>query len=110
MIRSKLRQFIGGLGYEGTELTARASLFSTSVAHPVALVSVTVTARAIVFTDARCPNCGRLVMAIPGTPLIEVRPVRNNDDRSGRGRVVKCNRGGCQSLLEVIEHQRPAVA
>ncbi len=81
----------------------------SDVARPVALVSLTVThsvvARAtLVFTDARCPKCRRLVMAIPGLPTIEVRTVASNSDRSGRGRVVDCRR--CSTLLEVIEHAR----
>lgn len=80
------------------------SASTTSVA-PVALVSLSVTARAIVFTDVRCPNCRKLVMAVPGVVIAEVRAVKDNDARSGRGRVVKCNRGGCQTLCEVIEHR-----
>ena len=79
----------------------------TIVAH-VALVSITVSARAIVYSDARCPNCHRLVMAIPGTPIFEVRAVQSNEHRSGRGRVVSCQR--CRTLCEIIEHTRPEAA
>lgn len=80
----------------------RVTASQTAVAH-VALVSITVT-RAIVYSDARCPNCHRLVMAIPGTPLFEVRAVATNQDRSGRGRVVSCQR--CRTLCEIVEHTR----
>jgi hypothetical protein len=88
----------------------------------VALVTVTITgAGAIVvsgpartpFTAAKCPRCGTLVMAIPGTPRhVEVRPVaRGQDWGACEGRVVWCpgaHRGrqagpSCDSLLEVIE-------
>ena len=81
----------------------RASSSQTAVAH-VALVSITVSARAVVYSDARCPNCHRLVMAIPGTPLFEVRAVASNEHRSGRGRVVSCHR--CRTLCEIVEHAR----
>ena len=84
-------------------MTAPASLTYSAPVARVALVSLTVTARAIVFTDARCPNCRRLVMAVPGTPAIEVRAVAHNDQRSGRGRVVSCQR--CRTLCEVVEHR-----
>lgn len=76
---------------------------TASLVAPVALVSITVTSRAVVYTDVRCPNCRRLVMAIPGTPLFEVRKVASNDERSGRGRVVSCHR--CSTLCEVVEHR-----
>lgn len=83
-------------------LPLRASSSQTVVAH-VALVSITVTG-AVVYSDARCPNCHRLVMAIPGTPTFEVRAVASNAHRSGRGRVVSCHR--CRTLCEIVEHAR----
>ncbi|HLB55143.1 MAG TPA: hypothetical protein VJK71_08545 [Gemmatimonadales bacterium] len=67
----------------------------------VALCTVTVTAVAV-YTDARCPGCQRLIMAIPGLVTLEVRRVATTTDRSGRGRVVTCKRCG---LCEVIEHE-----
>ncbi len=81
---------------------------ATSSVAQVALVSITVTTRAIVFTDARCSNCQRLLMAIPGTPIVTVRTVASNDERTGQGRVVKCHR--CNSLCEIVEMRRPETA
>ena len=66
----------------------------------VALTTLTV-AGAVCFTDARCV-CGRRVMAVPGRVTLEVRRVATEQDRSGRGRVIKCHR--CRSLVEIIEH------
>lgn len=86
--------------------TARAApIFSASQSSAVhvALVSITVSARAVVYSDARCPNCKRLVMALPGTPVFEVRARESNDDRQGRGAVVSCHR--CKTLCEVIVHR-----
>ena len=81
----------------------RATSTQTCVA-PVALVSITVTRATIFYSDARCPNCHRLVMAIPGTPLFEVRAVASNEHRSGRGRVVSCHR--CRTRCAIVEHAR----
>lgn len=81
----------------------RASSSQTAVAH-VALVSITVTTRAVVYSEARCPNCHRRVMSVPGTPHISVNAVANDDARSGRGRVVGCAR--CKTLCEIVEHAR----
>ena len=74
------------------------------VARVTLTVSTTVTTiRAIVvFTEARCPGCRRLVMAVPGRVTLESRMVRDNTERSGRGRVVSCPR--CKGLVEVVEH------
>ena len=69
----------------------------------VALVSLTVSA-AVVYTEARCSNCGRHVMAVPGVVALEVRSVQSNRHRSGRGAAVSCQR--CGTLLEIIEHGR----
>lgn len=69
-----------------------------------AFVTVTATAAAIAFTDARCPDCRHLIMAIPGEVTVEVRPVPSRDARSGAGRVVMCGASGCRSWWEVIEH------
>ena len=81
------------------------------VAHTVALVALvtnTVMGAAVVmgvpaavYTEARC-RCGRLIMAVPGRVAVEVRMVRTNYERTGRGRVVACPRG-C-GLCEVVEH------
>lgn len=79
-----------------------ASVVAPDVALVQSTVSLTVTARAVVYTSVRCP-CGRLIMAIPGTVVAEPRIVANNNARSGRGRVVECRR--CQSLVEIIEHR-----
>lgn len=89
-------------------------IFSATATHsvpPVALVSISVSARAT-FTEARCSArhpkeptraCNRLVMAIPGVVTLHVQSVASNAHRSGRGRVVNCPR--CGALLEVIEHR-----
>lgn len=78
------------------------SATAPSSAPPVALVSITVSARAVVYTDVRC-TCNRRIMAVPGLVTVEVRVVKSDKDRSGRGRVLSCKR--CSSLLEVIEHR-----
>lgn len=77
----------------------------------VALVSLTVLATVavmratIAFTEVRCPGCRKLVMAVPGENIpLEVRTIRANAERSGRGRVVSCHR--CKDLVEVVEHAR----
>ena len=67
----------------------------------VALVSLTVVAAAV-YTAARCSNCHRRVMSVPGVVTLEVRRVRDNAARSGRGRVVGCER--CGTLCEIIEY------
>lgn len=68
----------------------------------VALVSLTVY-RASVYTEARCPPpCNRKVMDIPGVVVIQTKALQNDDERSGRGRVVHCKKCGC--LVEIIEH------
>lgn len=69
----------------------------------VVLVSLTVTARVVAYTEARCQGCGHPVMGVPGRALIEMRRVRNNAERSGRGRVAVCRR--CKAMWEVIEHR-----
>lgn len=78
-----------------------------SSAHRVALCSLTVVhveRRALVFTDARCPDCDKILMFVPGVVIVEVRPVRTIADRSGRGRVVRCPNDRCKHYAEVIEH------
>jgi hypothetical protein len=74
----------------------------------IASVSVTVTARVVIYANVRCgnPSCGRNIMAIPGPAIVSVSVVKSNAERSGRGRVVQCKR--CLSLCEVVEHTRPA--
>lgn len=88
----------------------------------MALVTVTITgAGAVVvsgpartdFTAAKCPNCGTLVMAIPGPrKAVRVTPVpRGADWGACEGRVVWCpgaHRGrsagpSCDTLLEIVE-------
>ncbi len=69
----------------------------------VALVSLTVTARAFSYTDVHCPKCNRRVLALPGSHLLEVRLVASESERSGRGAVVSCRR--CKSLVEAISHR-----
>ena len=64
------------------------------------LVSLTVMAPVVVYTDARCPQCGRKIIALPGRAVPEVRAVARR--ASGRGAVVKCAR--CSTLCEVIQH------
>lgn len=73
----------------------------------MALCSLTVVhveQRALVFTDARCPDCDRIIMFVPGVVTLEVRPCRTIDQRSGRGRVVRCPNDRCRHYAEVIEH------
>jgi DNA-directed RNA polymerase subunit RPC12/RpoP len=68
------------------------------------LATVAVMRATIAYTDARCPGCRRRVMAVPGVGVtLEVRMVRTDAERSGRGRVVGCAR--CKGLVEVIEHR-----
>lgn len=88
-------------------MTAPRPIFTAAArgTHRVALVSVTVvtTARATVaYTDARCANCNRRIMAIPGVVALEVFTVAQDVDRTGRGRVVGCKR--CGALNEIVEH------
>jgi hypothetical protein len=71
-----------------------------------ASVTLTVTATVVVYTDVRCPACNRLVMTVPGRPVLEVRVHRTNQDRLGRGAVVGCGR--CKGLVEVIHRDAAA--
>lgn len=65
----------------------------------IATVSVTVTARVVVYTEARCPKCSRRLVSIPGPRALGV--IRESDaDRSGLGIAVRCER--CKTLVEVI--------
>lgn len=68
----------------------------------VVSVSLTVTASAVVYTDARCPKCGKMLAAVPGSDRIGTYVRDSATDRSGRGVVVSCGR--CKSLVEVIRH------
>jgi hypothetical protein len=70
-----------------------------------ALVSVTVTASTLVFTDARCV-CRRLLMKVPGLVRVLVREIPTNEAASGLGRVVHCPNRRCRRLCEVIEEPR----
>lgn len=67
---------------------------------PTALVSLTVTRAAVVFTDVRC-RCGRVIMLVPGTITATVAPLHSMDRATGSGRVVWCKR--CRALNEVTE-------
>ena len=79
---------------------ARAIFQVTPRGPTAALVSISVTSAAVVFTDVRCP-CGRKVMAIPGLVRFSVTVVRNDGDSSGRGRVICCGR--CRAHLEIVD-------
>jgi hypothetical protein len=72
----------------------------------VALASLTVSAGAISFayTAVHCPKCNRRVMDLPGKPILEVRIVKSESERSGRGPVTSCKR--CRALVEAIPHAR----
>lgn len=74
------------------------------VARVRVAVSLTVATRAsrISWTYALCARCKRKVMGVPRDAVLEVRALRTNAERSGRGRVVGCPR--CGTLCEVIEH------
>lgn len=82
----------------------RLPIFYTSLraVAQVAVVSLTL-ATAVPFTEVRC-LCARRVMTVPGLVAVEVRKIRGDAERSGRGRILSCPR--CRSLLEVIEHGR----
>lgn len=67
------------------------------------IVTLSVTQVVAIYTEARCPTCHRQIMAVPGSVTIEVRPLANQGERSGRGAVVSCKR--CQQLREVIVHR-----
>lgn len=87
-------------------VVSKTSIFvGTSSGGPsVALASLTVTAGAIfVYTPVRCPKCNKRVMDIPGNPILEVRVVKSENERSGRGPVVSCRK--CHSLIEAVAHR-----
>jgi len=65
-------------------------------------VTLTVTQRIAVYSAVHCLRCQRQVMAMPGTPTVEVRIAPMTPWRSGRGAVVKCKK--CAALCEVIVH------
>lgn len=70
----------------------------------LSVTTTTTTTRAFVYSDVRCPNCTRVVMAVPGLGSnVEARTVRDSASRSGRGPVVSCKR--CKSLVEVVTHK-----
>ena len=66
-----------------------------------ALVSLTVAAAVIIYTDVRCPCCDRKLMEIPGVSALRVRGLLHAADRSGRGPVVSCGR--CGTLCEITK-------
>lgn len=67
----------------------------------VALVSLTITEESMVFSNARCPNCGRWLMAVPGEVKFTTRLVRDLNNRKGDGRTVNCHNCG---EVEIVEH------
>jgi len=71
-------------------------------------VAVTVTLSLAAYTDVRCPQCNRLVLAIPGTVVVTARIPRDNADRAGLGPVALCKR--CSSLVEAIVLRLPPAA
>ncbi len=84
-----------------THTSVRATITSSLAA--IASVSHTVVAtvrRFIRFQDVRCPDCNRLVMAVPGEGTIVASTVADNASRTGKGPVVSCPR--CHSLVEVV--------
>lgn len=56
----------------------------------------------VIWTRAKCPKDNRIVMVIPGPHIVETRIIATSADRSGRGRIVRCEQ--CSTLVEVIEH------
>lgn len=73
-------------------------------AERVALVSLTVMENDTVYSDARCPQCNRKLMSMPGEPPLEVRAPRLHGHRlTGRGPVTVCPR--CSTLCEVVSHR-----
>ncbi len=73
---------------------------------PTALATLTVTGAAV-FTDARCPQCRKIILLVPGVLVLEVRVLPGHGHRalegaSGRGRVALCKNG---HYAEVIEHR-----
>jgi DNA-directed RNA polymerase subunit RPC12/RpoP len=69
------------------------------------MATCTVISVTVAYTSARCV-CGHRLMDIPGHVHAEVRLLRSEADRTGRGRAIKCSR--CGGLLEVIEHGEAA--
>lgn len=67
----------------------------------VAFVTLAAVARAVTYTVARCPDCDRKLMTIPGEVMVEVRKLRAAGRPTGMGRVLSCKR--CAELCEVIE-------
>jgi hypothetical protein len=58
---------------------------------------------AVIWTRAKCPApCNRIVMVIPGPRIVETRLILESHQRSGRGRICRCEQ--CGNLVEVIEH------
>jgi hypothetical protein len=52
------------------------------------------------YTDARCPNCGRVVLSVPGENRAVNVVTVDRGSRMGIGPVVACKR--CSTLCEVI--------
>lgn len=63
-------------------------------------VAVAVTCTVAAYTDVRCPQCNRTIMAIPGRVHVLPRIVESAEHRSGRGPVCACKR--CGALVEAI--------
>lgn len=55
--------------------------------------------RVAVYTEARCPGCHFMLMAVPGSVTVTVHRHTTNGQRKGLGPVVKCRR--CSKLCEV---------
>jgi phage FluMu protein Com len=74
----------------------------------LASVTVTITAFVVVYTDVKCPDCGTVLLAVPGNPhetSVRAKLLAHTGERTGAGPVVKCRR--CKWLVEVIASRLP---
>lgn len=89
------------------------AIFNVSVVSVALVAHVSVMATSAISADmhgsrtsayvaVRCPNCDRRVMDVPSGTTLEVRVARTVGERTGRGRVVTCQR--CHAYVEVLEH------
>ena len=64
----------------------------------VASVTLTITAVVVVYTDVRCPTCGKRIADVPAASRPVVRVRTTADDLRG-GVAVRCQR--CKGLVEI---------
>jgi hypothetical protein len=91
-------------------VTAVATTFSTTLISRgkplVAFVTLYATQQIAAFTNALCPNCGKVLCSFPGERLLTVSILMTWAQSGGRGLLLRCRNRKCSELCEVIDPRR----